>query len=260
LSRKPDQGTSIKMSDAPPQIFDDRRRMASRARSLTKGVEQSFLFERMADELAERLRFVTLEFQRVLLMGSIAALSDKILPASEAEIVALPMAAEDALDCGEAAFDLIISAGTLDSVNDLPGALVQIRRALRPSGLFLGTIFGAGSLPTLKSAMLEADGDRAAAHIHPQIDLRAISGLMQRAGFVDPVSDLDGFEVRYSDWRSLVADLRAAGAGNALTGSRRYLGRNFPSKLDAAWTKRAESDGKTKEFFNLLHLSGWAKP
>jgi NADH dehydrogenase [ubiquinone] 1 alpha subcomplex assembly factor 5 len=243
-----------------PQIFDDRRRMALRARALANGVEQSFLLQHMAVELAERLRFVTRDFNHILLLGPVSAFARQIFAAADTKVVPMAMAAEDALNCGDDAFDLIISAGTLDSVNDLPGALVQIRRALQPGGLFLGTLFGAGSLQTLKAAMLEADGDRAAAHIHPQIDLRAASGLMQRAGFADPVSDLDGFEVRYSDWRSLVADLRAAGVGNALGSQRRYLSHGFPAKLDAAWAKRAESDGKTREFFNLLHLSGWAQP
>jgi NADH dehydrogenase [ubiquinone] 1 alpha subcomplex assembly factor 5 len=242
-----------------PQIFNDRRRIALRARALANGVGQSFLLQHMADELTERLRFVSRDFSQILLLGPIAAFAEKILAETDAETLPMPMVTEDALHCGDATFDLIISAGTLDSVNDLPGALVQIRRALRPGGLFLGTLFGAGSLQTLKSAMLEADGDRASAHIHPQIDLRAISSLMQRAGFADPVSDLDGVEVRYGDWRSLVADLRAAGVGNALAGQRRYLGQRFPAKLDAAWAKKAESDGRTAEFFNLLHLSGWAK-
>lgn len=242
-----------------PQIFDDRRRMAFRARALANGIDQSFLLQHMASELAERLRFVVRDFSQVLLLGPIAAFAGQILAATDTETLAMPLVAEDALHCGDAAFDLILSAGTLDSVNDLPGALVQIRRALRPSGLFMGTLFGAGSLQTLKSAMLEADGDCATAHIHPQIDLQAVSGLMQRAGFADPVSDLDGFEVRYGDWRSLVTDLRLAGVGNALVGTRRYMGRQFPAHLDAAWAKRAEGDGKTTEFFNLLHLSGWAK-
>lgn len=234
--------------------------MAFQSRALDKGVERSFLFERMAEEMAERLQFVTRTFERVLLMGPIATFADQILAGSDAEMVVAPMIVEEALPYGDAAFDLILSAGTLDSVNDLPGALVQIRRTLRPEGLFLGTLFGAGSLQTLKSAMLEADGDRATAHIHPQIDLRVASDLLQRAGFGHPVSDLDSFEVRYGDWRGLVSDLRAAGVGNSLAGPRRYAGRDSFARLGATWAKRAEPDGKVTEFFNLLHLSGWARP
>lgn len=224
------------------------------------GVEHSFLFQQMAQEMTERLQFVPKEFKRVMLMGPIAAFAKQIFAESKTEIVAEPMIDEEAIPFGDSAFDLILSAGTLDSVNDLPGALVQIRRALRADGLFLGTLFGMGSLQSLKSTMLEADGESAAAHVHPQLDLRIASDLMQRAGFMQPVCDLDGFEVRYSDWRSLVADLRAAGSGNALAGTRRYLGGDYQARLDQTWAKRAASDGKTSEFFNLLHLSGWARP
>jgi NADH dehydrogenase [ubiquinone] 1 alpha subcomplex assembly factor 5 len=193
------------------------------------------------------------------LIGPISDFADQIFSKSSSELAAEPMMDEETLLSGETGFDLILSAGTLDSVNDLPGALVQIRRALRPDGLFLGTLFGAGSLQTLKAAMLEADGERTAAHIHPQIDLRVASDLLQRAGFVQPVSDLDDFEVRYGDWRRLVVDLRAAGVGNALAGAGRYLGRDYARRLDAAWAKRAGDDSKVRETFSLLHLSGWAR-
>ena len=248
------------MTGEAPQIFDPDRRLALRARALANGVEQSFLLQRMAEELTERLQFVVRDFGTVLALGPIAAFVPQILAGRDAEIVAAPMIDEVGLVYGDAEFDLILSAGTLDSINDLPGALVQIRRALRPQGLFLGTMFGAGSLQTLKTTMLVADGDRVAAHIHPQIDLRAASDLLARTGFVEPVSDLDSFEVRYGDWRSLVTDLRDAGVGNALAGKRRYLGGDYFARFDAAWTKSADSDGRTTELFNLLHLSGWARP
>jgi SAM-dependent methyltransferase len=165
---------------------------------------------------------------------------------------------EDRLPFASASFDLVISAGTLDSVNDLPGALVQIRRILKPDGLFLGHMFGVGTLATLKSLMLAAEGSSTSAHIHPQIDLRSAADLLSRAGFALPVADQDMMRVRYGHWRKIVADLRNAGLGNALAGQRRYLGKGIMSRLNAEWQRRADAAGKAEESFMHLYLSGWA--
>jgi NADH dehydrogenase [ubiquinone] 1 alpha subcomplex assembly factor 5 len=246
------------MSSLPPVIFDSRRRMALRARALFRGVGESFLMRHMADELAERLAFVSRDFDNVLLIGPVAAFADKVLRDRKPGITAEPMLDEERLPYPPAYFDLILSAGTLDSVNDLPGALVQIRRCLKPDGLFLGTLFGAGSLSSLKSAMLQADGDRAIAHIHPQIDLRTASDLASRTGFALPVCDLDALEVRYADWRTLVSDLRGAGLGNALVGPRNYAGRQSMIQLDAIWRAMADADRRVTETFNFLQINGWA--
>jgi SAM-dependent methyltransferase len=165
---------------------------------------------------------------------------------------------EDRLPFTPGSFDLVISAGTLDSVNDLPGALIQIRRLLRPDGLFLGHMFGAGTLGTLKAILLEADADRVTPHIHPQIDLRSAADLIVRAGFTLPVADQDISAVRYGDWRSIVSDIRDAGLGNALAGPRNYLGKNIVARLDHAFASRADAQGKVTEGFAHIYLSGWA--
>ena len=245
------------MANYTPQIFDNRRRMAIRARAVACGVEQSFLLAKMADELAERLAYVSRTFENALLIGPIAAFSDRILGERAPNVTADIVLDEEAITYPPGSFDLVISAGTLDSVNDLPGALVQIRRVLKPDGLFLGTMFGAGSLQTLKSAMLVADGASVQPHIHPQIDLRAISDLMTRAGFALPVTDIDKLSVRYGDWRRLVNDLRNAGVSNALSGSRRF-NRSLPAALDTSWPAAQEADGRVNENFHFLQLSGWA--
>jgi NADH dehydrogenase [ubiquinone] 1 alpha subcomplex assembly factor 5 len=245
------------MTNVPPQIFSTKRRMALRARALRLDVGDSFLLNHMADELAERLAFVSRTFENALLIGPIAMLAERILAERKTAIVADLMLNEEALPYPPESFDLIISAGTLDSVNDLPGALVQIRRTLKPDGLFLGTLYGAGSLSQLKAAMLLADGERVQPHIHPQIDLRAISDLMARAAFALPVTDIDMLTLRYADWRGLVNDLRAAGAGNAMA---IYNGfdRQLPKNLDRAWANLADPDGRSSETIALLHLNGWA--
>jgi SAM-dependent methyltransferase len=219
---------------------------------------QSFLFEHMAKELAERLALLSRSFERALLIGPITGFAELIFAGTATTVIAEPLADEEALPYEHASFDLILSAGTLDSVNDLPGALVQIRRCLKPDGLFLGTLFGAGSLQALKSAMIEADGAQATAHIHPQIDMRAASDLLTRAGFALPVADLDRLDVRYRYWQNLVADLRAAGVGNAMAGERRFPGRDSVVRLDAAWAKLAQGGERVPEALNFIHLSGWA--
>jgi NADH dehydrogenase [ubiquinone] 1 alpha subcomplex assembly factor 5 len=245
------------MNDAVPPIFDAKRRMAMRARAVDRGIGQSFLLEHMADELTDRLACVTRTFEKVLIVGPIAQFASPILGNRIVELTADIMADEERLAYPPASFDLILSAGTLDSVNDLPGALIQMRRALVPDGLFLGTLFGAGSLATLKSALLVAGGNAARAHIHPQIDLRAISDLMSRAGFALPVCDLDRLELRYADWRRLVEDVRDAGAGNCLANAR-YFDRDLPKILDEYWNTHASDDGRVTETMTFLQLSGWS--
>jgi NADH dehydrogenase [ubiquinone] 1 alpha subcomplex assembly factor 5 len=245
------------MAGDTPQIFDNRRRMAVRARAVAGGVKQSFLLQHMAAELTERLAYVSRNFENVLLMGPIAAFSDQILGDRKPVVTMDVMLDEEILAYPPGSFDLVLSAGTLDSVNDLPGALVQLRQVLKPDGLFLGTLFGAGSLRSLKAAMLIADGAMVQPHIHPQIDLRAISDLMTRAGFALPVTDIDKLSVRYNDWRRLVNDLREAGASSTLSGPRR-VARSLPDALDAAWRSIIEPDGRVSESFHFLQLSGWA--
>jgi NADH dehydrogenase [ubiquinone] 1 alpha subcomplex assembly factor 5 len=211
----------------------------------------------MADELSDRLAYVTREFENILILGPVAAVSDRILRQRAGTVTKAPLQNEEILPFAAKSYDLILSAGTLDSVNDLPGALIQIRHALKPDGLFLGTLYGAGSLQMLKQAMMRADGDQVRAHIHPQIDLRAASDLLMRAGFALPVADMDKVQVRYSNWRSLVRDVRAAGAGNAMAGPRGF-NRALPAALDQAWQILADADGRVSESFHFLQLSGWA--
>lgn len=217
-----------------------------------------FLWDILAEELADRLACTTRSFEKCLVIGPLAHQADTIAGAKAKEIVTRPFAEEDRLETEPASFDLIIAAGTLDSVNDLPGALVQIRRSLRPDGLFLGALFGAGTLASLKKTMMLADGHRIMPHIHPQIELRSASDLLARTGFAMQVADRSGSDVRYGDWRTLVEDLRDAGIGNCLSGRRGYLGRHYPDRLESAWSQHKDKDGKVSERFEFIHLSGWS--
>lgn len=256
----------MELPGQPPEIFDRCRRHALRERAAQRKGER-FLWDYVANELTERLALVTRDFNNALIIGPIAGFARAIMggrkcalyfacsSANEAE--GAVEAEEDRLPFDPQSFDLVIAAGTLDSVNDLPGALVQIRRILKPDGLFLGHMFGAGSLSMLKSLMMEADGDAAKAHIHPQIDLRSAADLLSRAGFALPVADSDVVPVRYGDWRTIVRDVRDAGVGNALAGPRAYVGKEWPKRLDAAWQRQSDDNGKLAEQFAHIFLSGW---
>lgn len=247
----------------PPEIFDRRRRRALRERAGSRQ-DDGFLWEYIAGELAERLAPVTRDFRSVLIIGPICRFQDTVLGGRQCDVVTAPLSEgdpvieEDRLPFDAESFDLVISAGTLDSVNDLPGALVQIRRILKPDGLFLGHMFGAGTLASLKALMLAAEEERAAPHIHPQIDLRSAADLLSRAGFALPVADQDIMPVRYSNWHKLVDDIRNAGVGNALAGSRRFLGKDIASRLNSEWALRLGSSTKIEETYVHIHLSGWA--
>ncbi|MEP7350558.1 MAG: methyltransferase domain-containing protein [Sphingorhabdus sp.] len=255
-------------SSTPPEIFNRKRRRALRERAGRRG-GNSFLWQRIAEDIADRLADVSRTFEDVLVIGPMAAFGHQILAGRGANITLAALSSaelpldggiiieEDRLPFSPASFDLVICAGTLDSVNDLPGALVQIRRCLQPDGLFLGHMFGAGTLSTLKALLLAAEPDRASPHIHPQIDLRAAADLLTRTGFALPVADMETSRVRYGDWRRLIDDVRDMGVGNALAGPRRYPGRSIVDHLDQLWRARSVND-KVEELFVHLHLSGWA--
>lgn len=253
--------------------FDRRLRRLRRDRAARRSREADYLSALVADELIERLDLVKRDFRDALDLGcGSGALTMRLRQRGLNVTAADPGFAfasaagglqcdEDRLPFGEARFDLVLSAGTLDTVNDLPGALIQIRRALRPDGLFLGAIAGAGSLPRLKSAMLAADSAEGGAspHLHPQIDVRAAGDLLSRAGFALPVVDCHRLDVRFTGLGRLVADLRAMAATNMLAvRSRKPISRLGLAAADADFAAAADPDGKTTERFEILYLLGWA--
>jgi NADH dehydrogenase [ubiquinone] 1 alpha subcomplex assembly factor 5 len=253
----------------PPEIFCDLRKQALQRRAITRD-PQSFLWDYLAEEISERLRDVSRDFVDILILGPMVSYSERIIGDRVARITLAGayartdgkthyvLAQEDSLPFSPESFDLVISAGTLDSINDLPGALIQIRRCLRPDGLFLGSMFGEGNLSTLKSSLFAAEQERASAHIHPQIDLKNAADLLSRAGFTIPVADKDVLPVRYSSLTKLLCDLRDIGAGNAMKGKRSYFGKNAYKRLMGIWNGLSDSGGKVREQFVFIHLSGWA--
>ena len=255
--------------------FDRRLRRLRRDRAAASAGRADYLHRRASDELIERLDLVKREFRSALDLGCgglylTRRLRERGLEVTPADPGARFAAAaggvqcdEDRLPFADAAFDLVVSVGMLDSVNDLPGALTLIRRALRPDGLFLAAFAGAGSLPRLRQAMRageDAESNAAAApRIHPQIDVRAAGDLLARAGFALPVVDAESVTVRFPSLAQLVDDLRSMGATNLLAArSKRPLGRFALAAAAAEFAACAEADGKSAERFEILYLSGWA--
>lgn len=161
---------------------------------------------------------------------------------------------EDRIDTQGTRFDLILACGTLDSLHDVPGALILMRRLLNPGGRFFGAMLGAGSLSALRQIAYGAEGAQIA-RLHPQIDVRAAGDLLARAGFTEPVADMEVVPARYGNWQRYIADLRANGIGNSLT--QRYP---LPRATLAQWVLRFESlkdqDGRVTEEFCPVYLSG----
>lgn len=245
----------------PPDIFDRhaRRRLLERAQS--SAADNRWLIARMAGEIVARLETVRRPFTRALIMGMRdeqieARLRSMGVPYVCAALNSNPTDAglyvqcdEDRLPFADASFDLVISIGTLDTVTDVPGALMLIRRILKPDGLFLGAMIGFDSLPLLKSILQAIEPE--VSRTHPLIEVRSAGDLLARAGFSMPVADLDAVTVRYAKLKTLITDLRSNGLSNCLA-TRPRMKRNW---LDQAMTRFDESD--RTETFSIIFLSGW---
>ncbi|WP_375427204.1 class I SAM-dependent methyltransferase [uncultured Sphingomonas sp.] len=249
-----------------PEIFDRAARRRRRDRIVGGYPDHAFLREAMVDGLAERLAGVSREFTDILDLGCFDA---GFVPRPGARIARCDAGAafaraaggvqadEDRLPFSDESFDLVVSAGVLDQINDLPGALTLIRRVLRPDGLFLGAFIGGSSLPKLRAALRSAQADRPAARLHPAIDLRSAGDLLARAGLTLPVADVETLTVRYAGVGRLFEDLRGMGASNLLTG-RTPMTRGEVARAAAAFTKAAGPDGRTAERFDLIFLTAWS--
>lgn len=254
-------------------VFDPKALAARRRRALALGPE-TFLLDRAAEDLADRLGAVKRHFARAADLGTPTAAVRAALagspmigqlhafgPAERADVDAVIDA--EALPFAPASLDLVVSALALQSVNDLPGVLAQIRRALRPDGLLLAGFFGAGTLTELREAFTIAESDTLGGispRVAPFAELRDIGGLLQRAGFALPVTDVDRITVRYGDPLSLMADLRRMGAANPLTDRRRTpLLRKTLTRLFEVYAERfADPDGRLRATFEIAWVSGWA--
>jgi SAM-dependent methyltransferase len=248
-----------------PWLVRQRKR---RARAAFR--ETAFLHQRATADLAERLEAIPRGFDRVLALGGEGLVSAEIaarpeLAARVGNVIEISLADVDPehLPFASGAFDLIVAPLALTWVNDLPGALVQLRLALKPDGLLLASLFGGETLNELRLSLLEAESELtggAAMRVAPFADLADIAGLLQRAGFALPAADRDVVTVRYGEPMRLLADLRAMGETAALaerpprTLSRRILARAF----DLYRARFADADGRVRAAFEILTATGWS--
>ncbi|HEX8388361.1 MAG TPA: methyltransferase domain-containing protein [Sphingomonas sp.] len=245
-------------------IFDRAARRRRRDRAASGFAAHDFLRAAMLDGIADRLATVKRSFHSVLDLGcfdgSFAAPSGARVARCDAGATFASggvQADEDRLPFADASFDLVVSAGVLDQVNDLPGALALARRALKPDGLFLAAFAGAGSLPRLRAALRAAEPEPPAARLHPQIDVRSAGDLLVRAGFALPVADVETLDVGYPDLFRLLADLRGMAATNVLR-RRAPLTRSILAAAAEAFVTQADPDGRVRERFTIVFLTGWA--
>lgn len=230
------RGSAMSRSSVPA-IFSMHRRAARQARASVLAQRTGatrWLLDEMQQDLAERIAFMRLEPLRRL---DVDCDEQQPLPGGP--------------------YELITSVARLDTVNDLPGALIHARHALAEGGVFIAQMIGAGSLPMVRKIMLTADGDRPAARIHPQVDNRAATALLERAGFARQVVDSVTLKASYRSLHRLVADLREQGLNSALLSPAPYVGKSGLARALEAFERLKDSEGRVTETFEVLTLTGW---
>jgi SAM-dependent methyltransferase len=260
------------------RVFDRLTLARRRARSAASFGDYSFLKQRAAEDIADRVSVVNRKFPLVLDLGvqdgtlgrvlrGHAGAADRIGEMVTADLAPFPgadvVADEEALPFAPATFDLIVSALSLHWVNDLPGALIQIRHALKPDGLFIGAALGGRTLQELRQSLLAAEEETrggAAQRVSPFLDVVDGAGLMQRAGFAMPVADGDTVTVRYGDPMRLLTDLKGMGETAAFAeAGRPPLSRAILARAMEIYRARfSDADGKVRATFEIVTLSGWA--
>jgi NADH dehydrogenase [ubiquinone] 1 alpha subcomplex assembly factor 5 len=264
---------------ADHDIFDRRLLTARRNRVAAGAGAHDFLLARVADDLVERLGAINRAFPIVLNLGAHHGLLGRRLrglPGIEVVIDAERAARllaqcetprvgadEEALPFRDQCLDLVVSGLSLHFVNDLPGTLVQIRRALKPDGLLLASLLGGETLAELRTAFLLAEEEiegGASPRVAPFADVRDLGALLQRAQFALPVVDADAVQVTYRDPLALMHDLRAMGATNVLRARRRTLLRRetLLRAMELYQERFGLADGRIPATFEIITLTAWA--
>jgi SAM-dependent methyltransferase len=269
----------------PPHIFDRALLLARRRRGLRLGAE-TFLLDRVAEDFADRLCTVVRRFDLAVDLGTptaavraalvrngaigsiiaMEAMTDaaQYLSGDHAAAVASHVVAdEEALPFADNSLDLVVSGLCLQAVNDLPGVLVQIRRALKPDGLFFAALLGGDTLTELRQSFATAESELdggVSPRVAPFPDLRDMGALLQRADFALPVTDVDRITVRYATPFALLQDLRRMGAANPLVERRRAPLRRatLMRAMEVYAARFADPDGKVRASFDIVWLSGWS--
>ncbi|RUM97767.1 methyltransferase domain-containing protein [Pseudaminobacter arsenicus] len=259
-------------------LFDTGLLIERKRRALARAVPGAdFLLERVADELSERLAGVERHFDNAVTVFCItAAAGEAVLASGRADkvrrieadptfLAGVPglVAEPEILPLEPESIDLAVSLLALQETNDIPGMLAQIRRALKPDGLFMGAMAGAGTLSELRESLLAAETELyggASPRVIPFTDVRDAGALLQRSGFALPVADVDTVTVRYDTLFNLMADLRAMGGANALVDRSRRPGtrRLFQRAAEIYAERFSDADGRIRATFSIVWLAGWA--
>jgi len=247
-----------------PVIFNHQLLRKRLARAGCGDGGDNFLIHRITEDISSRLDLITRNFEVCALFGNhfddmVSELSD--LP-NLGELVSLGCT-EEYLPLANESINLAISPLTLQHVNDLPGALIQLKRSLKPDGLLIAAFLGGDTLIELRDAMLSAEIEikgGAGLRIHPRVDIRDLGSLLQRAGFALPVVDSDKITVTYRSTLHLMHDLRALGLTNVLTqGAGSSLSRPILAKLEEIYKERYPApDNRITATFEIIYLTGWA--
>ena len=244
----------------PPPVLFDRALLARRLARAQKLGPATFLLDRVAEDMAERLAAVNREFADAADIWTPG--EGMLLPATSTSAhSAIAARATKTLPLAPAILDLVVSALALQFVNDLPGVLAQIRRALRPDGLLLAAMIGGDTLTELRQSFAAAEAEcegGVSPRVAPFADLRDIGALLQRAGFALPVTDVDRVVVRYDNAFALMQDLRRMGATNILLERRRTPTRRATMlRMAEIYAERfADPDGRIRATFDIIWLSG----
>lgn len=258
-------------------LFDHALIDTNRLRALRQG-PVDFLLDVVARELAERLSVIERRFDRAVELhghtglvaraiaatgkvGSIERIeTDPRFAGGEGSLTVAPL---ETVPLEPQSVNLVVSPLSLHLTNDTPGVFVQVRRALRPDGLFLAAIPGSGTLQELREVLLAAESEAtggASPRVIPFPDVRDVGALLQRGGFALPVTDRETYTVRYDSLFPLMRDLRAMGMANPLTGrSRRPMTRGILLRAAELYAERfSDPDGRVRATFSVIYLSGWA--
>jgi SAM-dependent methyltransferase len=249
---------------AAPILFDRALLRARQDRARKLGAA-TFLLDRIAEDMAERLHAVVRDFTSAADVGTPGDQVRDALGGRLDQIVRidLPDRESEPLSLQAESLDLVVSALALQFVNDLPGVLAQIRRALRPDGLFLAAMLGGDSLSELRQCFAAAEAELeggVSPRVAPFADLRDVGALLQRADLALPVTDVDRIVVRYDSAFNLMHDLRRMGATNILVERRRTVTRRATMlRMAEIYGERfADPDGRIRATFDVIWLSGWA--
>ena len=261
---------------SPAAVFDRCRVRRNRERSQKNFKEHSFLFDWAAQEMKDRLAFINRSFSSVLQIGghTMRALEDNEQMVGFTAVMdcasfspkdkrLFVQAEEDFFPFGAGTLDLVLGAMTLHTVNDLPGALIQIRRSLKPDGLFLAAFFGGETLYELRDVLIESEAQTRGGispRVFPFADKQQAGALLQRAGFALPVVDSEIITVTYPNLFRLMRDLRGMGEGNALRlRDKSFPGKTFFRKAEDLYRQRySDPDGRIRASFEILFMIGWA--